>query len=181
MAALRAGAKTIEHGSCLDAEAAAAMRDGGAILVPTRFVVDRMLTLRDQVPPFAYAKLAGLADRHLEAMSIAHDAGVTIALGTDIASSGPDTLVPWGMNGHELAHLVAAGLTPLEAIEAATATGPLTLGPQAPRSGLLAEGYAADVLGVAANPLEDIAVLADPANITRVWKAGVAVKEPTPA
>jgi imidazolonepropionase-like amidohydrolase len=180
MAALRAGAKTIEHGSYLDGEAAAAMRDSGAILVPTRFVVDRMLRLEDKVPPFAYAKLAGLADRHLEAMRIAHDAGVTIALGTDIANSGADTLVPWGMNGHELAHLVAAGLTPLEAIEAATATGPLTLGPQAPRSGRLAAGYDADVIALASNPLDDITVLADPDSITHVWKAGLLVKEPTP-
>jgi imidazolonepropionase-like amidohydrolase len=177
MAALRAGAKTIEHGSYLDAEAAAAMRDSGAILVPTRFVVDRMLNLKDKVPPFAYAKLAGLADRHLEAVSIAHDAGVTIALGTDIANSGADTLVPWGMNAHELAHLVAAGLTPLEAIEAATATAPLTLGPQAPRSGRLAAGYDADVIAVASNPLDDITVLADADNITHVWKAGQLVKE----
>jgi imidazolonepropionase-like amidohydrolase len=178
MAALRAGARTIEHGSYLDAEAAAAMRDSGAILVPTRFIIDRMLALTDKVPPFAAAKIVAVAERHLEAMAIAHDAGVTIALGTDIGTSGPDTLVPWGMNGHELGHLVAAGLTPLEAIEAATATGPLTLGPQAPRSGLLAEGYDADVLGVAANPLEDIAVLTDPANVTHVWKAGLPVKTP---
>lgn len=181
MAALRAGVKTIEHGSYLDGEAAAAMRESGAILVPTRFIIDRMVALSDRVPPFAAAKMVAVAERHLEAMAIAHEAGVTIALGTDIGTSGPDTVVPWGMNGHELGHLVAAGLTPLEAIEAATATGPLTLGPQAPRSGLLAEGYDADVLGVAANPLEDIAVLADPANITHVWKVGVAVKEPTSA
>ena len=180
MAALRAGVRTIEHGSYLDAEAAAAMREAGAILVPTRFIIDRMLGLTDKIPLFAAAKIVAVAERHLEAMSIAHEAGVTIALGTDIGTSGPDTLVPWGMNGHELVHLVGAGLTPLEAIEAATATGPLTLGPQAPRSGLLAEGYDADVLGVAANPLHDISVLADPANITHVWKAGVPVKEPTP-
>ena len=178
VAALRAGVKTIEHGSYLDAEAAAAMRESGAILVPTRFIVDRMVALSDMVPPFAAAKIVAVAERHLEAMAIAHEAGVTMALGTDIGTSGPDTVVPWGMNGHELPHLVAAGLTPLEAIEAATATGPLTLGPQAPRSGLLAEGYDADVIGVAANPLDDITVLADPANVTHVWKAGVAVKEP---
>jgi imidazolonepropionase-like amidohydrolase len=178
MAALRAGARTIEHGSYLDGEAATAMRESGAILVPTRLIIDRMLALTDKVPPFAAAKIVAVAERHLEAMAIAHDAGVTIALGTDIGTSGPDTLAPWGMNGHELGHLVAAGLTPLEAIEAATATGPLTLGPQAPHSGLLAEGYDADVLGVAANPLEDIAVLMGPANITHVWKAGVPVKHP---
>lgn len=176
MAALRAGVKTIEHGSYLDAEAAAAMRESDAILVPTCFIMDRMLALTDKVPPFAAAKIVAVAERHREATAIAHEAGVTIALGTDIGTSGPDTLAPWGMNGHELTHLVAAGLTPLEAIEAATATGPHTLGPQAPRSGLLAEGYDADVLAVAANPLEDITVLTEPVNITHVWKAGVAVR-----
>jgi imidazolonepropionase-like amidohydrolase len=178
MAALRAGVMTIEHGSYLDAEAAAAMREAGAILVPTRFIIDRMLALTDRVPPFAAAKIVAVADRHREAMSIAHEAGVTIALGTDIGTSGLDTLVPWGMNAHELLHLAAAGLTALEAIEAATATGPLTLGPQAPRSGLLAAGYDADVLAVAANPLDDLTVLTEPANITHVWKAGVAAKAP---
>src|SRR5205823_825698 len=148
----------------------------GAILVPTRFIIDRMVALTDKVPPFAAAKIVAVADRHLEAMTIAHEVGVTIALGTDIGTSGPDTLVPWGMNGHELGHLVVAGLTPLEAVEAATATGPLTLGPQAPRSGLLAEGYDADVITLDADPLADITVLADPAHITRVWTAGRQVK-----
>jgi imidazolonepropionase-like amidohydrolase len=67
-------------------------------------------------------------------------------------------------------------MTPLQAIEAATATGPLTLGPQAPRSGRLAGGYDADVLILDADPLADIAVLADPAHVTGVWTAGRRVK-----
>jgi len=82
------------------------------------------------------------------------------------------------MNGREFVHLVDAGLTPIEAIEAGTANGPLTLGPQAPKSGQLAEGYDADVIAVATNPLDDIAVLADPSNVTHVWKAGELVKSP---
>jgi imidazolonepropionase-like amidohydrolase len=72
--------------------------------------------------------------------------------------------------------LVKLGMSPLEAIEAATATGPLTLGPQAPRSGRLAEGYDADVITLDADPLADIGVLADPARITAVWTAGQQVK-----
>ena len=82
----------------------------------------------------------------------------------------------WGQNGSEPGYLVKLGMTPLEAIEAATATGPLTLGPQAPRSGQLAEGYDADVITLDADPLADITVLADPAHITRVWTAGRQVK-----
>jgi imidazolonepropionase-like amidohydrolase len=68
------------------------------------------------------------------------------------------------------------GFTPLEAIETATANGPATLGPQAPRSGQLVEGYDADVITVDGDPLSDITLLAQPARITGVWKAGRRVK-----
>jgi len=67
-------------------------------------------------------------------------------------------------------------MTPLEAIEAATATAPLTLGPQAPRSGRLEAGYDADVITLDADPLADITVLADPGHVTAVWTAGRQVK-----
>ena len=71
-----------------------------------------------------------------------------------------------------------AGLSPLAAIEAATANGPLTLGPQAPQSGLLEDGYDADVIALDFDPLEDVAAWGDPARITHVWKGGRPVKEP---
>ena len=64
-------------------------------------------------------------------------------------------------------------MTPREAIEAATASGPLTLGPQAPRSGQLAAGYDGDVITLDADPLTDIDVLADPGHVTAVWTAGL--------
>jgi imidazolonepropionase-like amidohydrolase len=67
-------------------------------------------------------------------------------------------------------------MSPLDAIEAATATGPLTLGPQAPRSGQLAEGYDADVITLDADPVADIGVLADPDRIIEVWTRGRQVK-----
>ncbi|MGO9342034.1 MAG: metal-dependent hydrolase family protein [Acidimicrobiales bacterium] len=181
MAALEAGVRTIEHGSYLDEEAAAAMRETGAVFVPTRLIVEQGLLAKDRMPDYAYQKMVAIADSHLKAMTIAHEAGVTIALGTDIFATGPATGLYWGMNGRELVHLVDAGLTPIEAIEAGTANGPLTLGPQAPRSGQLAEGYDADIIAVATSPLEDVAVLADPSNVTHVWKAGALVKSPVGA
>jgi imidazolonepropionase-like amidohydrolase len=82
----------------------------------------------------------------------------------------------WDKNGAELAHLTALGMSPLQAIEAATATGPLTLGPQAPRSRQQADGYDADVLILDADPLADIAVLTNPAHVTGVWAADRRVK-----
>jgi imidazolonepropionase-like amidohydrolase len=82
------------------------------------------------------------------------------------------------MNGKELTYAVEAGMTPLEAIEAATATAPLTVGPLGPLSGQLVEGYDADFIAVSDNPLENIQILANPENITHVWKAGKLFKAP---
>jgi imidazolonepropionase-like amidohydrolase len=96
----------------------------------------------------------------------------------DDANSGAELVNSWGRNGRELPLLVESGLTPLEAIQAATFNGPLTLGRQAPRSGQLADGYDADLISVDADPLADITVLADPAHIVGVWKAGRRVKGP---
>jgi imidazolonepropionase-like amidohydrolase len=175
MAALEAGARTIEHGTYLDEEAAVAMRETGAILVPTRTIIQEILDSR-AVPAYAMAKLEAIAGRHGEALTMAHERGVTVAMGTDIALTGTELPNSWGRNGRELALLVRHGFTPLEAIEAATATGPETLGPQGPRSGQLRAGYDADVLTLDADPLADINVLAEPAHVTGVWKAGRRVK-----
>jgi imidazolonepropionase-like amidohydrolase len=175
MAALEAGVRTIEHGTYLDTEACQAMRQTGAILVPTRTVVQETLD-GATLPPFARPKLAAIADRHAQAVTLAHEQGVTIAMGTDISISGAELANSWGRNGRELPLLAQAGLTPLEAIQAATANGPLTLGPQAPRSGQLAEGYDADLITLDGDPLADITILADPAHVAGVWKGGRRVK-----
>ncbi|MFI6323904.1 amidohydrolase family protein [Nonomuraea sp. NPDC050556] len=175
MAALEAGVRTIEHGTYLDEEVCDAMRETDAVLVATRTVIDELMT-DGTLPAPLMVKLKGVAEVHADAVALAHSRGVTLAMGTDIFVSGAGRPNSWGRNGRELAHLVACGLTPLEAIRTATANGPLTLGPQGPRSGVLATGYDADVITVAANPLDDINVLADPTRITGVWKAGRRVK-----
>jgi imidazolonepropionase-like amidohydrolase len=176
MAALRAGVRTIEHGTYLDEECCDAMRETGAVLVPTRSIIEDILANIGAVPPYAATKLTAIADTHAHAVSRAYESGVTIAMGTDIALTGNDMPNSWGQNGAELGHLVKLGMTPLEAIEAATANGPLTLGPQAPRSGQLAAGYDADVITLDASPLADVGVLAQPAHVTTVWTKGRQVK-----
>ena len=185
MAAVEAGVRTIEHGTYLDDEACDAMRETGTILVPTRAIIEDILGNLAEVPDYAAAKLSALAERHAEAVSRAIERGVTIAMGTDIGVTGPDRPNSWGSNGAELAHLVRLGMTPLQAIEAATATAPLTLGPQAPRSGRLEPGYDADIITVAGDPLADIAVLGRPDHITGVWVHGrrvtAATREPVRA
>ena len=174
LAALRAGVQTIEHGSYLDEEAADMMIAQGAIYVPTRFVIDTLLRQEDKLPRYAYEKGQMVADHQAAAMKLAIAKGVTIAMGTDIFVSGD----LYGRNSLEIALLQDAGMTALEAIEAATANGPDTLGPQAPLSGQLKEGYDPDVIAIDFNPLEDASGWGDPERVTHVWKAGMPVKAP---
>jgi imidazolonepropionase-like amidohydrolase len=176
MAAVRAGIQTIEHGTYLDAEAARAMADSGTVLVATRFIGEALLAGGPEtgLADFARAKLTETYRAGRGAIGFALEAGVTIAAGTDILTSGG----MWGRNGRELELLVECGMTPSEAISAATAHGPLTVGPRAEKTGLLKPGHVADVIAVADNPLDRIGVLADQSNITHVWKSGTLVKEP---
>jgi imidazolonepropionase-like amidohydrolase len=176
MAALRAGCRTIEHGTYLDEEAAMAMREAGAILVSTRAPFSRMMTSAADLPQHVSGKLLSMRDRHLVSMQTAREAGVSVACGTDFSTVGDQTLSPHGRNGEELVALVGAGYSTLAAIEAATANAPATLGPQAPRSGQLRAGFDADVIAVDGDPVADIRVLADPARITHVWRLGRLVK-----
>ncbi len=173
MAALRAGCHTIEHGSFLDEEAADLMVKTGAMLVPTRFVVEALLGQAELLPRYAYEKGMMVGEAHRNAMKIAISKGVKIAAGCDIFVSGR----MYGENSREIEHLINAGMTDLEAIEAATANGPETLGPQAPQSGQLIEGYDADVIALDTNPLDDRSVWGSPDRVTHVWQRGHQVKK----
>ena len=173
MAALDAGVKTIEHGTFLDEEAADAMVETGAILVPTRFILDLLVREGEErgIPEYAKKKLAMTAEAHSDGIALAVDKGVRIALGTDIWATGI-----WGRNAEELPLMVECGMTPLQAIEMATANGPATLGPQAPNTGQLKADMDADVICVSGDPSTDVSVLADPDNVTHVFKGGVRYK-----
>ncbi len=175
IAALEAGVKTIEHGTYLNEEAADMMKENDATLVPTRFIVEYLMAEGAKAGMPEYARIKGeAASRHHEkALALAIDKGVRVALGTDIFSSPL-----WGRNGEELALMVKAGMSNLQALEAATANGPKTLGPQAPKSGQLLQGYDADVICVNGDPTADVSLLADSANVTHVFKGGIAYKTP---
>lgn len=173
LAAVEAGVKTLEHGTYIDDEVADAMLENDVILVPTRWIVELLRTEGEErgMPAYAKQKAYEAAAQHADGVALAVDKGVKIALGTDIFGVGM-----WGRNGEELPLMVACGMTPLQAIETATANGPDTLGPQAPNSGQLVVGMDADVLCVNGDPTADVGVLADPDNIVRVFKRGVSYK-----
>jgi imidazolonepropionase-like amidohydrolase len=174
MAAVRAGVTTIEHGTYLDRESAKAMADSGAILVATRFVGAELLSQPPErgLADFARIKLTETFRRGREAIAAALAAGVQIAVGTDILTSDDQ----WGRNGAELSLLVECGMSPEQAIVAATSVGPLTVGPQANGTGVLAPGEPADLIALVADPRERIEILAEASNVTHVWRGGALVK-----
>jgi imidazolonepropionase-like amidohydrolase len=137
--------------------------------------MDQLLHMEDILPPYAYRKGVIVAEAHSQALKIAVAKGVKIAMGTDIFVSGD----MYGRNGLEIKLLQDAGMSALEAIEAATANGPDTIGPQAPLSGQLRSGYDADIIAIDFDPLEDNSGWGDPDRVTHVWQGGVSVKSPT--
>ena len=175
IAALRAGARTIEHGTYLDREAIDLMLERQAILVPTRFAFEGFLAMKAEMPPYAYDKLAAIAGRHAEATRMAIEAGVTIAGGSDWIISGSHAE---GELSREAIHLMDLGMSPLGAVAAMTANGPATVGPQARQSGRLEVGHDADLIALDRDPLTDRSAWADPGRVTHVWKAGRLVKTP---
>ncbi|GKT48579.1 uncharacterized protein ColSpa_08760 [Colletotrichum spaethianum] len=178
MAALRAGVKSIEHGIYLDDEVADAMLEKGAIFVPTHHAVTAVGGDPSQLPPPIARKIEKLMQKAKDSYQLAIKRGIKIALGTDSLSSDRTKGISHGNNAMELYWAVKNGMTPLQAIEAGTANGPEVLGGMAPLSGQLREGYDADLIAVAKNPLDDIEVLVKKENITHVWKGGQLFKSP---
>ena len=179
MAAIRGGVTTIEHGTYLNDEAIRLMKEKGIILVPTRGIMEDGLTTAESWSARAYEKLQPIAVQHADAYKAAVAAGVKIASGSDYGISKRGNPLSHGHNGRELELAVqVGGMTPMQAIEAATATAPEVLGPQAPQTGILKEGYDADFIALNSNPLEDISIIADPDNVTHVWLGGKLKKSP---
>ena len=178
-AAIRAGCKTLEHGTYLDEECIELMKKDDIMLIGTRTILTEVLRNPALISPESYKKAVEIAKHHLKAYKLAIRSGVKIALGTDLGISIPGQGLSLGNGGAELSYAVEAGMTELQALEAATANGPLTLGKEmAPKSGLIEVGYDADVIAIVRSPLQDIKVLADPKNITHVWKDGKLCKAP---
>ncbi|KAF7186126.1 hypothetical protein HII31_12541 [Pseudocercospora fuligena] len=178
IAALNAGVHTIEHGSYLTKQAIDMMLEKDVMLVATRFIQENGLEHPENMPPESYKKLLEIADDNKESYKTAIKAGVRCALGTDLGMCNVASQFNHGMNGREFGYAVQCGMTPLQAVEAGTARGPETLGPQAPLSGQLKEGYDADFIALNHSPLEDIAILAKPKEIRYVWKGGKLFKAP---
>ncbi|KAG7040312.1 hypothetical protein JMJ77_0001488 [Colletotrichum scovillei] len=178
IAAVKAGVRTIEHGSYIDQEAADLMVKHGVTLVATAYITHAGLKNVDRVPPETAAKLKHIAAVAHEAYCTAVKARVKIALGTDICSGDPDSIISPGHSCEEVFLATKAGLTPLQAIEAATINAAETLGTLAPKKGLIKVGWDADLIAFDQNPLQDMKLFLHRDSIRYVWKGGKLVKGP---
>jgi len=168
-AAVRAGVTSIEHGSILDAEAVALMKEKGTYLVPTLMAGEQVSALAraGRLPPFIAAKALEIAPRMARSFKMALDGGVKIALGTDAG------VFPHGRNGHEFTLMVQGGMTAMQAIQAGTLTAATLLGLEA-RLGTVAAGKQADLVAVRGDPLADITLLE---RVDFVVKSGTVFKQ----
>lgn len=168
--AVRAGVRSIEHGTLMDQETMDLMKERGTYYVPTilagAFVAEKA-AIDGYFPDLVRPKAAEIGPKIQETFGRAYRAGVKIAFGTDCGVS------PHGGNGREFELMVEAGMPPMEAIQSATMTAAELLGIQ-DRLGSIEAGKIADLVGVGGNPLEDIALLQD---VAFVMKEGTVYKD----
>ena len=174
--AVYAGVESIEHGIWLDDEAIDAMKERGTFLVPT--LVAPLWVLRNaekspgSVLPQAIRKTKEVMDDHRASAARAIRAGVRVAMGTD---SG---VGPHGYNAEELERMVECGMTPMQAIEAATRVASECAHISAD-AGTLECGKLADLLIVDGDPLDDIKILQDRERLAVIVQGGRVHKDIT--
>jgi imidazolonepropionase-like amidohydrolase len=172
-AAARAGADSVEHGALIDEAAARAMAEKGTWLVPTYY---RLRWRREQAAaqgakPEALERANAAAQRVRDRQSRAIALGVPVAVGTDA------TVIPHGLGAREIAAMGELGMTPLQALQAATTRAAAMLG-WADRVGSLEPGKLADLVAVQGDPLADPTALE---RVALVVKGGVVASLKTAA
>jgi imidazolonepropionase-like amidohydrolase len=153
--AVAAGVRSIEHGTFIDDEGMQMMAAKGTFLVPTIYVGDYYVEgdkLRAQNKQDEYA--THQRGKFLAAVGRAHKQGVKVAVGVDLGGYMTDPVV----FVREMAVLVEAGLTPMQAIQAGTRVGAELLRWD-DRLGTIEAGKLADLVAVAGNPLDDMKAL----------------------
>jgi imidazolonepropionase-like amidohydrolase len=158
LAAVKAGVASIEHGTYLTDEALDLMKQKGIAFVPTySTVIDLAEPGGDYDLPALILRGPAMLPRLGEAVRTAYRKGVLIVTGGD-TSYGPNSIT---RVSHEVQNFVKLGLTPIDAIRAATLNAAVLLRMEK-SLGAVELGFEADLVAVAENPLEDVGTLQDP-------------------
>jgi imidazolonepropionase-like amidohydrolase len=170
--ALRAGVDTIEHASLADEEAFTLAKQHGAYFSMDVYDDDYILAegARNGVFAESLEKEKQVGRRQRETFRAATAAGVKMVFGTD------GGVYPNGDNAKQFATMVAWGMTPMQALRAATVTAAEALGRSAD-VGAIAVGRYGDLVAVDGDPLADIARLQ---SVSFVMKGGVVYKNVAP-
>ena len=163
-AGIRAGAASIEHGTLMDDEGRALMKQHGTYLVPTLEVRE---CVGSNYPPEFVSKAQQIMTAQLANFRKAVQAGVKIGFGTDIG------VCRFGTNAREFSLMVENGMTPMQAIQAASSADADLLG-VAHKLGSISPGKLADIIAVRGDPLANVQLLED---VRFVMKDGRIYKE----
>lgn len=164
--ALKAGVRTIEHGTFIDNEGIDLMLKNNSYLASTLAAFKTLKYGKEGgVPDYHLEKVRYYQTAHIDNLKNALDKGVKVIVGTDAGTA----FNYHGDNSYELEALVNAGMTPMEAIKAATSTAAEAL--MLNNKGLIKEGKDADLVVLSKNPLDDITVLQKGA-VEKVYKSG---------
>ncbi|KPF79155.1 Xaa-Pro dipeptidase [alpha proteobacterium AAP81b] len=168
IAAIDAGARTIEHASLIDDAGIALAKARGVALDMDIWNGDWIDSVgrREGWPAEYLAKNLATTDAQRQGFRKAVAAGVTLTFGTDAG------VFPHGLNARQFAYMVRYGMTPWQAIRSATSVAAEVLG-QGGKVGCVSVGCFGDLVAVAADPLADIAALE---SVSGVVKAGAFVK-----
>jgi len=168
--AVRAGVRSIEHGSLMDDEAIALMKEKGTWLVADIYNGDYIATAgrEEKWPEEFLRKNDETTEAQRAGFRKAVAAGVKIAYGTD---SG---VYPHGLNARQLPYMVRYGMTPVQAIQSATIRAAELMGWQ-DRVGSIAPGKYADIVAVEGDAMADLKRFEQ---VGFVMKGGVVYKAP---
>jgi imidazolonepropionase-like amidohydrolase len=168
--AVRAGVRSIEHGTFMTDEVMAAMKERGTYYVPTisagKFVAEKA-KVDGYFPAVVRPKAAAIGPQIQNTFARAWKAGVKIAFGTD------QGVAPHGDNAYEFVYMVEAGMPPMAAIKASTLEAARLLDMEK-EIGTVEPGKAADLVAVPGDPLADIKQMTKG---TFVMKGGVVYKQ----
>jgi len=164
--ATEAGVDSIEHGSYINDECIAAMKQHGTYFVPTAYLIDWMKENGHLSPLYAQKMKDVSAVEKANAIK-AIKAGVKVALGTDAA------VYPHGLNAHEIdVYVNQFGMTPLQGLQTGTLNAADLMG-WSDKVGSITPGKWADIIAVDSDPLKDVRVLQ---HVGFVMKSGVVYK-----
>jgi len=167
-AAIVAGVDSVEHASFLDDEGVALAKQFGTYFSMDIYNTEYTLTFGEQngVPEENLNKERQVSKAQRASFTKAVEGGVKMVFGSDAA------IYPHGDNAKQFARMVQFGMTPLQALQAATINA-ATLLKRENNLGAIREGYFADIVAVDGDPLEDISVTED---VAFVMKDGVIYK-----